>query len=148
MVTQLEKQNSTVEQKNALTQEQLIQFGKGWFDKLNRHVDVEEIIKLVSDTNLDVVFPDMTIHNHDDFRQWYAGVGETYYDQDHTIERFDITISDAAKIEVTVVWRAKQRPDGKSLAIRATQTWVVGQSLTTRQPVITNYAVHTFSDAD
>jgi hypothetical protein len=147
MAIKSEKRNLIVEQKPSLTEEQITQFGRSWFDKLNRHIDVEDIIKMVSDTSLEIVFPEKTIRNYDDFRDWYSTVGKTYYDQDHTIEKFDIQISDAAKIDVVVVWRAKQFSDDKSLAVRVTQTWVVTKSLTSGMPVITNYKVNTFSDA-
>lgn len=147
MAIQSEQRNLIVGKKTALTEDDIIQFGKIWFEKLNRHVDVEDIIKMVSDTSLEMVFPEQNIRNHDDFRDWYDAVGKTYYDQNHTIERFGIEISDAAKIDVVVVWRAKQIADGISLAVRVTQSWVVTKSLTTGQPVITNYQVLTFSDA-
>ena len=143
MVTQTPK----FKQKPTITEEELVQFGQSWFDKLNRHTQVEELLEMVSDTNLEMVFPEQTIRNYDDFRDWYDVVGKTYYAQDHTIEKFDIQISDAAKINVVVVWRAKQLADDKSLAVRVTQTWVVTNSLTNGLPVITNYEIHSFSDA-
>lgn len=124
----------------------ITQFGQSWFGKLNQHVDVENIIKMVSDTYLEMVFPKQTIKDHQEFREWYKTVGETYYDQDHTIEKFDVQISDAAKIDVVVVWRAKQRSDDELLTVRVTQSWVITQSFTTGLPIITKYVVDSFSD--
>lgn len=147
MVIQSEERNQIGRQQKALTEDEIIQFGRSWFDKLNRHIDVEHIIKMVSDTSLEMVFPEKTIRNYDDFRDWYEAVGKTYYDQAHTIEKFDIKISDAAKIDVVVVWRAKQISDDTSLTVRVTQSWVVTKSLTSGLPVITNYTVDTFSNA-
>lgn len=145
MPTQTQEHNSTVKQQLALT-DTITQFGRSWFDKLNQHVNVESIIDMVSDSNLEMVFPEQSIQNHQEFQEWYKTVGETFYDQDHTIEKFDIQISDAAKIDVVVVWKAKQRSDDKSLAVRVTQSWVVTQSLSTGLPVITNYVVESFDD--
>ena len=145
MVTKIQEQDSIVEQNLALT-DVITQFGQSWFDKLNRHVDVENIIEMVSETYLEMVFSEQTIKDRQEFRQWYKTVGETYYDQNHTIEKFDVQISDAAEIDVVVVWRAKQRADDESLAVRVTQSWIVTQSLTTGLPVITKYVVNSFSD--
>lgn len=146
MAIQSKERDLIIGQKAALTDEELLQFGKIWFNKLNKHAKVEELLKMVSDTQLEMIFPEQTIRNSEDFRSWYDAVGENYYDQDHTIEKFAIEISDGAKIDVVVVWRAKQKADGVSLAVRVRQTWIITQSITSRQPVISNYVVHSFED--
>jgi hypothetical protein len=122
MAIQSQERNQSVGQKTNLTQEELIQFGKVWYERLNHHADVEELLPMVSDTLLEMVFPDSTIQNHNDFRNWYEAVGKTYYDQDHTVEKFDITISDAARIDVIVVWKASKYYDNTTAAFRIPQT--------------------------
>jgi hypothetical protein len=146
MAIQSQERNQSVGQKTTLAQEELIQFGKIWYERLNRHADVEELLPMVSDTLLEMVFPDSTIQNHNDFRTWYEAVGRTYYDQDHTVEKFDITISDAARIDVIVVWKSTKYSDNTTAAFRIPQTWILTKSLTTSKPVITKYIVHSFAE--
>ena len=74
-------------------------------------------------------FPERTITNREEFRDWYAGVGDAYSQQSHDIERLEVRRSSTAtEVDVVVVWNATRRADLTRLSMRATQTWTIGNT--------------------
>ena len=95
-----------------------------WFDLLSVHAPVERLLPFVSDTGLEMVFPERTLHSHADFLDWYDMVGKAYTSQTHTVEELSIHDNgDAVDVAVTVVWTARQTSDGAQLAFRVNQEW-------------------------
>jgi hypothetical protein len=122
------------------------QFVGEWFDLLSAHAPVEKLLTLVSDGDLEMVFPERTLRSHDDIRDWYKGIGETYSNQVHVVEKIDSTpVGDGQDLAVTVIWKAVQIADGSQVAVRAQQSWHVATS-GSGQPIITKYRVETMVD--
>jgi len=117
-------------------------FIRKWFDLLNEHAPVEDLLHMVSDTDLTMVFPEATLRNHGDFRRWYDKVGQSYTDQSHVLKELDAhDEADRTDVELTVVWTATQRSDGAQLAFRVNQSWQLRESPDTGEPVISTYKV-------
>jgi len=122
-------------------------FAREWFDKLSRHVPVEELLPLLSNVGPRMQFPERTITNREGFRAWYAEVGDAYSQQSHDIERLEVRRSSTAtEVDVVVVWNATRRADLTSLLMRATQTWTIGNTGPRGAPVIIEYIVKTLEN--
>ena len=67
-----------------LTRSDIDAFVETWFEGLNRHIDVEQMLSMVSTEGLEMVFPETTIRGQDDFRRWYSAVGASFTAQQHT----------------------------------------------------------------
>lgn len=119
-------------------------FATLWFDGLSKRAPVEDLLRMLTETGLDMRFPDATLTDEVEFREWYAAVGKLFADQTHVIEALDVTPVDgsrASDVDVTVVWRTREVATGQLLAFRARQRWRLERSLTTGQPVIVRYEV-------
>jgi quinol monooxygenase YgiN len=130
-----------------LTEDEIRAFVTAWFDKLSRHVAVEELLPMLADDDLHMVFPEKTLRNQAAFRAWYAEVGRAYSHQEHLLEQLTIQNNAAeAALEVVVVWRAENRSDAARLAMRAVQSWTVKRSAATGQPIILTYLVRSLEN--
>lgn len=117
-------------------------FVRKWFDLLNEHAPVENLLDMVSDTDLTMVFPEATLRNHGDFRRWYDDVGRNYTDQSHVLQELDARDEvDRTDVQLTVVWKARQLCDGAQLAFRVNQSWQLRETPETGKPVISTYKV-------
>jgi quinol monooxygenase YgiN len=123
-------------------------FAQAWFDKLSAHVDVGELVPMISPgPDLEIVFPEQTIRRQSEFRQWYEGIGREFSDQAHDVESLDAhTLDDGdTGVDVTVVWKADRR-DGSSVSARARQSWKLRRSFGTGAPEIVSYRVLSLSE--
>jgi hypothetical protein len=119
-------------------------FIQSWFELLNKHAPVAEVLPFVIDEGLEMVFPERTLRSHDDFTRWYAQVGVDYADQDHVVEALSSTASgDFVDVDITVVWRAKKTADGSQVAVRVHQSWQLTAPSPTAGPMIAKYRVLT-----
>ncbi|WIM92816.1 putative quinol monooxygenase [Actinoplanes oblitus] len=124
-------------------------FARDWFDRLSRHEPVERLLPLLSDHDLEMVFPDATMTNEDEFRGWYRTVGEQFADQSHDLESIQVRPVPASAdvtCDVVVVWRARQTADDQRIAARARQSWRLSRSPRTGGPVIVSYRVLALDD--
>ncbi len=136
-----EKFRLVTELAKPLNENEISTFVQNWFDKLSQHVAVSEILPMISETNLEMEFPEQTLRNKDEFSKWYEEVGRSYSHQEHILEKLDIQEkSDYVSINLAVIWKA-QKNDNSCLAFRAEQAWKIVKSFTTGQPVIMNYRV-------
>jgi hypothetical protein len=119
-------------------------FVAAWYLALDRHVPATECAELVSDDNLEMIFPEKTLHGKSDFLAWYAGgtysdgtqapgVINIFFDENHNVANVDGQISgDQASLEVVVAWQASwfEPPAAKSkrTSLDATQRWIVKAS--------------------
>jgi len=129
---------------SAITLDQIKTFVAAWYQALDQHVPPAECAKLVSDKNLEMVFPEKTLHGVSDFLAWYAGgtysdgtqapgVINIFFDENHNVVSVDAKISgDQATLDVVVAWQASwfEAPAAKSkrVSLDATQHWVVRAS--------------------
>ncbi|GAA2318805.1 hypothetical protein OKJ48_31315 [Streptomyces kunmingensis] len=99
-------------------------FVQHWYSILSSHEPVEELLAHVVDDGLEMIFPERTLRGHADFRDWYKVVGESFGPQSHIVEKLRTDEHDGlVDIEVTVVWTAKNLPDGQVSALRIEQSW-------------------------
>lgn len=121
-------------------------FVQEWFDLLSEHAPVADLLRFISAGDLVMEFPERTLLSHADVADWYATVGRTYTTQDHVVERVDSTpTASGTTLDVTVVWTATLRDDGRELGVRVNQRWELVDSPSGR-PVIVGYHVLDMSD--
>ena len=94
------------------------------FSLFDRHSDVNHLLLLFADEDLDMQLPEEKITSHNDFKKWYAGIGNKYQSNTHTIERLEVQIPSKGdyRVDLTVHWQALGI-DGKYTAFRIRQQW-------------------------
>jgi len=126
-----------------LTEAEIRQFAEDWYRKLDVHVPLVELLPLLADDGLEMVFPEATEKGHAGFEHWYERVIRIFFDEVHTVK--EVNGSDPSNVKVVVNWQAKvwNPPDAKSkwLGFDAYQTWIVRRSATTGKPELVKYVV-------
>lgn len=127
-----------------LTKESIEEFAKKWYAKLDVHAPMVDVLPMLADKELQMVFPEATIKGWAGFEGWFQRVIRIFFDEVHTVKVVDPTINgDTATVKVVVQWEASiwNAPDAKSKRIVADayQTWEV--ALTNQKIVITKYTV-------
>ena len=118
---------------NPITLDEIKQFAAAWYLALDQHVPIEESYKFLTDAGLNMQFPDGDIRNFDSFKQWYDRVTNLFFDENHTVQSVEATISgDRAEVRVVVGWQASwfEPPAAKSkrTSMDATQQWTIRRS--------------------
>jgi hypothetical protein len=117
------------------------EFVQQWYDLLSAHEPVEKLLSLVSEHDLEMIFPPDILRTHEDFRRWYTAVGEANRDQSHTVERLDTRRQgDTVDVDVTVLWQTTQTSDDVTIRRRVQQQWRL-RELPDGRLVIVNYQV-------
>jgi hypothetical protein len=131
-----------------LTIEEVSAMVNDWYQKLDVHAPMVDILPLVSDGELRMVFPEATLTNLAEFESWYQRVIRIFFDEVHTMQELNVEISadgGKADIKLIVYWEASvwNPPDrySKRLMMDAYQTWVVKRSPTSGKPVVVSYVV-------
>jgi len=122
-----------------VTQEQIHAFAAAWYQALDFHVPTDKILELVADDNVQMIFPEKTLHGVGDFVAWYSGgtysdgektpgVINIFFDENHNVVSVDPQISgDSIEVQVVVAWQASWflPPAAKSKRVSAdfTQAW-------------------------
>jgi hypothetical protein len=131
-----------------------------WYRKLDAHADVKQYVPLLSDSELEMVFPEATLRDVEAFSAWYCGkpakfslpgVTNIFFDEMHELKRVDVSITGTdtastwqAIVLIVVKWEAHRwtPPKAKSeyLGFDAWQRWVlkIGQG---GAMVVTQYVV-------
>jgi hypothetical protein len=130
-----------------------------WYAKLDVHAPVEELLPLLADDGLEMNLPEVTLHGHTEFIQWYERVIRTFFDEIHTMRELHIALSEPpgetdlevggsstqAQVQLVVNWQARRwnPPAAKSewLNFDAEQRWVVQRLPKTGKPVVVTYIV-------
>lgn len=131
------------------TREEICGFVLTWFDRLSNRAAVEELLSMVAADGFTMQFPEATLTNEDEFRKWYAEVGDQFRDQSHTLVALESVPFDAENtigIDLVVMWKATKIPGGDRLTCRAEQTWRLCQSFTTGEPQILTYQVRSLAE--
>jgi ketosteroid isomerase-like protein len=130
---------------NSPTEQAITALVTEWYQALDRHDDLESVLKFLSPDGLEMRFPEVTSRGYDGFTEWYLAVTARFFDEVHTVREVTVLSrsEDAAEIEVLVNWQARIH-DGREaksvwLGFDAYQTWTVvaGQS----GPLIQVYTV-------
>ena len=128
-----------------LTQESITEMVADWYRKLDVHVPMVEVLPLLADKELEMVFPETTIYGHAGFEGWFQRVIRIFFDEVHTVKKADATISgDTATVDVVVQWEASvwnaPEANSKRIVADAYQTWEV-KTGPAGTPIITRYVV-------
>jgi hypothetical protein len=107
------------------------QFTVAWYEALDRHDSLSDVLTMLVDDGLEMRFPEVTSYGHKGFTEWYDAVTTRFFDEVHTVRSVDVLSDDGSTAEVKVVvnWQAKAHDgtDAKSkwLGFDAYQTWTV-----------------------
>jgi hypothetical protein len=133
--------------KATLTPEAIESMAKVWYDKLDVHAPMIEILPMLSsEEEVFMVFPEATLKGLAAFEAWYQGVIRIFFDEVHVVKSVKSTVKgDEAEVKVVVQWEASAWTPparySKRIKLDAYQTWVVKLSTKTGTPVITKSTV-------
>jgi hypothetical protein len=130
----------------SITESEARQFVGEWYQKLDIHAPISEVLPLLVGETLEMQLPETTLHGLDEFKSWYERIIHTFFDEVHTLQTLDITTTrDRADIQLVVRWEASRwnapTPKSERLAFDAAQRWVLTRSPNTQQPAIVTYIV-------
>jgi hypothetical protein len=111
-----------------LTNESISAFAKDWYHKLDIHAPMVDLLPMLFDTELEMVFPEATVYGFAGFEGWFQRVVRTFFDEIHTVKECHSEINDdTASVKVVVKWEASfwNPPNDKSkrIVLDAFQTW-------------------------
>ena len=129
-----------------LTASEVKQLAAAWYQKLDVHAPLAEVLPMLADDGLEMRFPEATLRGQSAFEGWYEGVIRIFFDEVHTLKQVDVELTaDGAQAQVVVHWEASvwKSPAAKSerISLDAYQTWFVQRSPSSEQPVIVTYIV-------
>jgi hypothetical protein len=130
----------------ALTQEEINDLADRWYKALDVHAPLDELLAMLADDELEMVFPEGTSRGHKGFTEWYERVTRIFFDEVHTLKKVEPKVNgENADVEVVVNWQAKvwkpPAPKSEWLGFDAYQTWVVKRDDKSGKPVIVKYVV-------
>jgi hypothetical protein len=136
---------------DALTPEEITDLADRWYKALDVHAPLEDLLAMLADDGLEMVFPEGTSRGHAGFTEWYERVTRIFFDEVHTLEKVEPTIAEqSADVEVVVNWQAKvwnpPEPTSKWLGFDAYQTWQVERSPESGSVVIKRYVVDNLAE--
>ncbi|MCE7060558.1 hypothetical protein [Dyadobacter sp. CY343] len=113
-----------------LTQEAIKELAIDWYKKLDVHVPMVEVLPLLADAELEMVFPEATIYGYAGFEGWFQRVIRIFFDEVHTVKLVESQIDgNKASVKVVVQWEASvwnaPEPFSKRIKCDAFQTWEV-----------------------
>lgn len=124
----LEQYHSAVatQQQNRFSQNAIKSFVYHVFALYDKHEDVSKFLPLLSDDGLEMRFPETTLRSKEDFKKWYAGIGDNIQSNTHQLEKLDAKILGNGKYEVDliVLWQALTK-ENRYIKFRAHQTWLL-----------------------
>lgn len=117
-----------------------------WFGLHDKHVSVDKTLILLSPHNLLMQFPDGTIHNAKEYRNWYQHVGENIQNNQHIIQSINITMlaNHQYQLDVIVNWQAINK-QGKFINMLAKQRWLLTDGESQYHPYVMRYDVLQFT---
>lgn len=128
-----------------LTQESIEKLATDWYKKLDVHAPMVEVLPMLIDEGLEMVFPEATVYGYAGFEGWFQRVIRIFFDEVHTLKTVEPTINgDTAVVKVVVQWEASvwnaPEPYSKRIVLDAYQTWEVkagenGSALITKYTV-------------
>jgi len=131
-----------------LSEAEIEALAQEWYRKLDVHAPMVELLPLLADEGLEMVFPEATVLGHAGFEGWYQTVIRVFFDEKHTVKTVRLLPSEpgkAAQVHVVVHWEASvwKPPAAFSdrLAMDADQNWEVERDAQGRA-VITRYVVN------
>jgi hypothetical protein len=117
-----------------LNSESIDVFVKDWYKKLDVHAPMVDVLPMLAQEDLVLIFPEATVYGHAGFEGWYQKVIRLFFDEIHTVKEVSTEISgDSALVKVVVLWEASvwnaPEANSKRIMLDAYQTWVVKVNL-------------------
>ena len=117
----------------ALNEADIKRFVAAWYLALDQHAPIEGCYALLTDSGLNVQFPDGDIRDMAGFKKWYDRVTNLFFDENHNVQSVTAKITgDEAVVDIVVGWQASwwEPPAAKSkrVSMDATQRWSVRKS--------------------
>ena len=127
---------------STLDLENIKAFVAAWYLALDQHVPDEDVAKFADD-NVEMVFPEKSLHGIGDLLAWYSGgrysdgeeapgVINIFFDENHNVVSVEPTSDldgDSVDLRVIVAWQASwfNPPNAKSTrtSMDATQDWTI-----------------------
>jgi hypothetical protein len=134
---------------SALTNGEVQELVYEWFRQITDKVPVEQMLAMLDLNDLEMKFPDATLRNEADFRNWYKIVTGLFFDQVHDVKLLAVDLQGAeANVTLIVNWQARtwKPPAAKS----EWQGWYIHQRWHVRwgaqigKPVVARYIVGQF----
>lgn len=126
-----------------LTEKEVRELADTWYRLLDIHDPMVNLLPMLPTEGLTQKWPEVTVTDLAGFEEWYQRVIRTFFDEEHTLREFNVTISDdgsKADVKVIVYWEASVWKPGDRLSQRlmmdAHQTWEVIRSPQTGKAVI------------
>jgi len=142
------KGGSSKGSKGGLTAASVRSLADEWFARLDEHAREVEFLPLLAEEGLSQLWPDYTVKSLGDFEGWYQRALRLFFDEVHTLKKFDVTVADGgdkAGVKLVVNWQARNWTPGdrnsKQLDMDAYQTWEVVVSPKSGKPVIKTITV-------
>jgi hypothetical protein len=129
-----------------LTVAEVKQLATTWYQKLDVHAPLAELLSLLSEDGLEMKFPEATLYGQKEFTTWYEGVIRIFFDEVHRLKVVNVRMTEqGADVDVVVHWEASvwkaPAPRSERIRLDAYQTWSVKRSEINDRPVIVNYTV-------
>lgn len=111
-----------------MTNDSINEFARNWYKKLDVHAPMVEILPMLIDRDLELVFPEATEYEWKGFEHWYQRVIRIFFDEEHTVKECTVEIDgDTAEAKVVVEWHASvwnpPEDSSKRIMMLAYQTW-------------------------
>ena len=133
-----------------LSESEIRDLAEVWYRKLDVHAPLVEVLPMLAEDDLEMVFPEATLQGLAGFEGWFERVIRIFFDEVHKLKEVSVTLKgDTADVHVVVEWQASvwNPPAAYSARIMcdADQSWVVKRSPKTGKAVITRYVVNSLS---
>ncbi|BBD57401.1 hypothetical protein NIES2109_01670 [Nostoc sp. HK-01] len=133
----------------SLSELEISQLAQDFYEKLDQHAPPEEITPFLSlaDNDFKMQFPSSTLHNHEEFNQWYKNAVNTFYDEIHAVKEMTVKCqADRADVNAIIHWEGStwKAPNAysKRVVADAQHSWEVVRSPDTFKPIYKSYIVH------
>lgn len=129
------------------TDKEIWDFASRWYEKLDVHAPMVEILPMLADRELKMEFPEGPSYGYAGFEAWYQRVIRIFFDEVHILKEVTPTSNnkDTMNINVVVQWEASiwNPPEPRTARIKcdAYQRWVIARSLSTGRPIVVQYIV-------
>jgi len=130
-----------------LSNEQIADFARAWYRKLDVHAPTQELVDMLNPSGLKMVFPESSFEGVDRFIGWYEGVIRIFFDEEHHVSGLEVGHPDGDRypVKVTVEWKANRwkppAPRSERIECDAYQTWIVTPTGPNGGPQIASYTV-------
>lgn len=138
--------HSTTSETSDITIVEVYELAQTWYENLDVHAPLEELIPLLAPEGLEMIFPEGAIEGLEGFKQWYDRVIHLFFDEVHTLTNVTaFPKTGYTEVKVAVKWEASRwnapAPQSERIVAEAYQTWRVVRSPSTGKPVILTYVV-------